>query len=34
MVSYRDIFKRGEESLGSLKAMNVLITRKQLRKSL
>jgi hypothetical protein len=31
MVSYRDISKRGEESLGSFKTMNVLITRTQLR---
>jgi len=31
MVSYRDVSKRGEESLGSLKPMNVLITLKQLR---
>ena len=31
MISYRGISKRGEEFLDSLKPVNVLITRKQLR---
>jgi hypothetical protein len=30
MISYREFSKRGEESLGPLRAMNVLTTRKQL----